>query len=75
MTLLLSLFLACGEKESEETDTSPSEQVEDTTEEAQPADEETSEETQDTGTSETTEDATFKTNRELGVCEDEGENS
>jgi hypothetical protein len=74
MTLLLTLFLACGEKE--ETDTSPAtEQVEET----QPASEETSEpsseDPQDTGSSETTEDATFKTNEQLGVCEDEGENS
>ena len=72
MTLLLTLFLACGDKDKEETDTSPAtEQVEET----QPASEETSEEPQDESTSETTEDATFKTNEQLGICEDEGENS
>lgn len=72
LTLLFTMFLACGDKEEEQADTSSTaepaeEQVEDT------STEDTSvEEPADSGTEETT-DATFLTNEQLGVCYLEGE--
>jgi len=67
LSLVLSMFLACGDKE-EELDTAV---------EAEETTEDTSEETEDTGTEEepeedpeetTEEESEFKTNDELGVC-------
>ena len=65
--LLLSMLLACGDKEEEVADTAV--EAEETIE---PSTEDTSEEAEDTGSEEPTEEdpeeSEFKTNDELGVC-------
>ena len=72
LSLVLSMFLACGDKEEEvDTAVEAEETAEPTTEEVEDTG---SEETEDTGTEEETEEtAEFKTNDELGVCYLNGE--